>query len=103
MLHRDMASITVRVTPRSGRTAVEAGADGVVVRVRAAPEAGKATEEAARALAEALGVPPTRVRLRTRRSLADEDVRRRGALERGSAAPAARAVRPSAGVTSRFA
>jgi uncharacterized protein len=65
MLHRDMASITVRVTPRSGRTAVEAGGDGVVVRVRAAPEAGKATEEAARALADALGVPPTRVRLKT--------------------------------------
>jgi len=60
-----MASITVRVTPRSGRTEVEAGADGVVIRVRAAPEAGKATEEAARALADALGVPPTRVRLRT--------------------------------------
>jgi len=65
MLHRGMASITVRVTPRAGRTAVEAGAEGVVVRVRAAPEAGKATEEAARALADALGVPPTRVRLRT--------------------------------------
>jgi uncharacterized protein YggU (UPF0235/DUF167 family) len=60
-----MASITVRVTPRSGRTEVEAGGDGVVIRVRAAPEAGKATEEAARALAGALGVPPTRVRLRT--------------------------------------
>ena len=60
-----MTSITVRVTPRSGRTEVEAGADGVVIRVRAAPEAGKATEEAARALADALGVPPTRVRLRT--------------------------------------
>ena len=60
-----MASIRVRVTPRSGRTEVEAGADGVVIRVRAVPEAGKATEEAARALADALGVPPTRVRLRT--------------------------------------
>lgn len=60
-----MASIRVRVTPRSGRTEVEAGADGVVIRVRAAPEAGKATEEAARALADALGVPPTWVRLRT--------------------------------------
>ncbi len=35
------------------------------IRVRAAPEAGKATDEAARALADALGVPPTRVRLRT--------------------------------------
>jgi hypothetical protein len=65
MLHLDMASITVRVTPRSGRTAVENGPDGVVIRVRAAPEGGRATEQAARALADALGVPRTRVRLRT--------------------------------------
>ena len=65
MLHLDMASITVRVTPRSGRTAVENGPDGVVVRVRAAPEGGRATDEAARALADALGVPRTRVRLRS--------------------------------------
>ena len=65
MLHLAMASITVRVTPRSGRTAVENGPDGVVVRVRAAPEGGRATDEAARALAEALGVPRTRVRLRS--------------------------------------
>jgi uncharacterized protein YggU (UPF0235/DUF167 family) len=65
MLHLDMASITVRVAPRSGRTAVESGPEGLVVRVRAAPEGGRATEEAARALADALGVPRTRVRLRT--------------------------------------
>jgi uncharacterized protein YggU (UPF0235/DUF167 family) len=65
MLHLDMATITVRVTPRSGRTAVESGPEGVVVRVRAAPEGGRATEEAARALAERLGVPRTRVRLRS--------------------------------------
>ena len=63
MLHVDMAIITVRVAPRSGRTAVESGPDGVVV--RAAPEGGRATEEAARALAEALGVPWTRVRLQS--------------------------------------
>ena len=65
MLHLDMATITVRVTPRSGRTVVESGPEGVVVRVRAAPEGGRATEEAARALAERLGVPKTRVRLRS--------------------------------------
>ncbi len=65
MLHLDMASITVRVTPRSGRTAVENGPEGLVVRVRAAPEGGRATEEAARALADTLGVPRTRVRLRS--------------------------------------
>lgn len=61
-----MASITVRVTPRAGRTAVERGPGGeVLVRVRAAPAEGAATAEAARALAGALGVPPTTVRLRT--------------------------------------
>ncbi len=60
-----MASITVRVVPRSGRTKVEVGPDGVVVRVRSAPERGRATDEAARALADALGVAPGRVRLRT--------------------------------------
>ncbi len=60
-----MASVTVRVVPRSGRTAVEAGAGGIVVRVRAPAEAGRATEEARRALAEAARVPPSSVRLRT--------------------------------------
>jgi uncharacterized protein len=60
-----MSTITVRVTPRSGRSAVEVGAEGIVVRVRAAPEAGRATEEAARTLATALGVPRSTVRLRT--------------------------------------
>jgi uncharacterized protein len=64
MLHLDMASITVRVSPRSGRTAVEDGPAGIVVRVRSAAEEGRATDEAARALADALGVPRTRVRLR---------------------------------------
>lgn len=59
------ASITVRVTPRSGRTAVTAGPSGVVVRVRAAPEDGKATAEAKAALADALGVPNSAVRLRS--------------------------------------
>jgi uncharacterized protein YggU (UPF0235/DUF167 family) len=64
-----MGAIAVRVVPRSGRTLVEPGPGEVVVRVRAAPERGNANREAARALAEALGVPPTRVRLvRGRRS-----------------------------------
>jgi uncharacterized protein YggU (UPF0235/DUF167 family) len=65
MLHVAMGSITVRVTPRSGRTEVEEGPDGVIVRVRAAPEGGKATDEAAAALAATLGVSRTRVRLRS--------------------------------------
>jgi hypothetical protein len=59
------ASITVRVTPRSGRTGVDAGPAGIVVRVRATPEDGKATAEAAAALATALGVPKTAVSLRS--------------------------------------
>ena len=65
MLHRVMATITVRVTPRSGRTAVERGPSGVAIRVRAAPEGGRATAEATAALAHALGVPRTAVRLRS--------------------------------------
>jgi uncharacterized protein len=64
MLHRDMASITVRVTPRSSRTAVERGPSGLTIRVRAVPERGHATDEAAAALADALRVPRTDVRLR---------------------------------------
>ena len=53
------------MVPRSGRPAVELTAQGIVVRVRAAPEGGKATEEARRALADALGTPPSAVRLRS--------------------------------------
>ena len=64
MLHAAMGSVTVRVVPRAGRTAVEAS-DDVVIRVRAAPEGGRATAEAARALAAALGVAPSAVTLRT--------------------------------------
>jgi hypothetical protein len=58
-----MAKVTVRVMPRSGRSRVELGAEILVIRVRAAPEGGRATEEARRVLAEALHVAPTRVRL----------------------------------------
>ena len=56
---------TVRVVPRSGRTAVEVAADGAItIRVRAAPTGGQATREAARALAAHLDVPPSAVSLR---------------------------------------
>jgi uncharacterized protein YggU (UPF0235/DUF167 family) len=65
MLHPMEASITVRVTPRSGRTEVTAGPAGVAVRVRAAPEDGRATAEATAALAAALGVPRSAIRLRS--------------------------------------
>ena len=64
MLHAEVGSVTVRVVPRAGRTAVEVGSDGIVIRVRAAPERGRATEEARRALAEAVGVAPSSVSLR---------------------------------------
>jgi uncharacterized protein YggU (UPF0235/DUF167 family) len=61
-----MTSLTVRVTPRAGRTDVRAGPDGeVLVRVRAAPEGGKATAEAAEALAMLFGIPTRAVTLRT--------------------------------------
>ena len=59
-----MGLVTVRVAPRSGRTAVEVDERGILVRVRAAPEAGRATEAARRALADALGVPASSTRLR---------------------------------------
>jgi uncharacterized protein YggU (UPF0235/DUF167 family) len=65
MLH-PVANLRVRVVPRSGRTAVERGPGSeVVVRVRAAPQAGRATAEAAGALAAATGLPKSAVSLRT--------------------------------------
>ncbi len=63
MLHGGMVRVTVRVVPRSDRTAVEVGPGGIRVRVRSAPERGRATEEARRALARALGVGASAVRL----------------------------------------
>jgi len=63
MLHGEMGTVTVRVVPRSGRSTVEGGPGELRVRVRAAAEGGKATEEARRVLATALGIAPSRVRL----------------------------------------
>ena len=72
-----MGAVTVRVVPRSGRTVVEADPRGLVVRVRTAPEGGRATEEARRVLAAAAGVPASLVRLRSggrsRRKVFDVD------------------------------
>jgi uncharacterized protein YggU (UPF0235/DUF167 family) len=65
MLHAEMGAVTVRVVPRAGRTSIEVGEPGIVVRVRSVPEGVRATEEARRSLAEALGVPASAVRLRT--------------------------------------
>ena len=65
MLHPDMAVLTVRVRPGSARTGVEARpGHPVLIRVRAPAEAGRANEEAMRALARAVGVPRSSVRLR---------------------------------------
>jgi uncharacterized protein YggU (UPF0235/DUF167 family) len=59
-----MRTYTVRVVPRSGRTAVEVAPDGsLTIRVRSAPTEGQANREAARALAAHLDVPPTTVSL----------------------------------------
>lgn len=55
--------VGVRVKPRS-RTGVSLTEQGLVVGVAAAPVQGRATEEACRALAAALGVPPSAVKLR---------------------------------------
>jgi len=58
-------TVAVGVIPRSPRPGVVVEERGLVIRVRAAPEGGRATEEARRRLAEALGVSPSTVRLRT--------------------------------------
>jgi uncharacterized protein (TIGR00251 family) len=81
------ARITVRVTPRSSRDAVEAGEGGVLsVRVTAPPDDGKANAAVCRVVADALGVPKSGVavvRGHTARTktlevagLADDEVRR---------------------------
>lgn len=60
-----MATISVRVIPRSSRRQVESAPGGVTIRVQSPPAGGRATEEARRALAEALGLSPGRVSLRS--------------------------------------
>ena len=64
MLHAEMGLVTVRVGPRSSGASVGLDDRGILVWVRAAPEDGRATEEARRAPAEALGVPGSGVSLR---------------------------------------
>jgi uncharacterized protein YggU (UPF0235/DUF167 family) len=59
-----VTNVTVRVVPRSDRTGVDLSSGRIVIRVRAAPREGRATEEAGRALAKALDVPASAVTLR---------------------------------------
>jgi uncharacterized protein (TIGR00251 family) len=58
------ARITVRLTPRGGRNAID-GWDGETLRVRvaSAPVDGKANDALMRLLAKALGLAPSRVNL----------------------------------------
>jgi hypothetical protein len=61
----DGCTVEVRVVPRSSRADVTAGPAGLRVRVHAPAEGGRATREAASRLADALGVPRSRVSLRS--------------------------------------
>ena len=52
------AAVTVRVTPRAGRTAIAGERDGVLlVRLAAAPVDGAANDALVTVIADALGVP----------------------------------------------
>jgi uncharacterized protein YggU (UPF0235/DUF167 family) len=81
----DVGSVTVRVQPRSPRPGVAVRGSEVLVRVRAAPVEGRATEEARRVLAEALRVPASSVTLRSgarsRTKIFDVEGVDRGAVE----------------------
>jgi uncharacterized protein YggU (UPF0235/DUF167 family) len=59
--------VAVQVRPKS-RPGIDLTDVGLVIRVGAAPEKGRATDEARRALANALDVPPSAVSLRTGRT-----------------------------------
>jgi uncharacterized protein YggU (UPF0235/DUF167 family) len=60
-----VGTLSGQVTPRAGRTEVTASGRVVLIRVKAPAVEGRATDEARHALAAALGIAPSRVRLRT--------------------------------------
>jgi hypothetical protein len=83
-----VAYLKVRVTPKARGNSVEGWSGDVLrVRVQAVPERGKANEAVCRLLAEAIGVPASRVSLRRGESsrekllfidgLSDAELRRR--------------------------
>ncbi len=57
------SEISVRVTPKASRNAIEAGEDGLRIYVTTAPEGGKANAEVRKLLAKALGVAPSSLSL----------------------------------------
>jgi uncharacterized protein (TIGR00251 family) len=70
----ESAEIQVRVTPRSSRSRCEGG-EPVRVWVTAPPVDGQANEAVVRTLAEALGVPRSRVRIVRGEASRDKTVR----------------------------
>ncbi|MGB3316754.1 MAG: DUF167 domain-containing protein [Albidovulum sp.] len=62
-LARPGAEIPVRVTPKASRNAIAAEGDAIRVYVTTVPEGGKANAAVVKLLAEALGVPKTRLKL----------------------------------------
>jgi len=62
-LARPGQEIAVRVTPRAARAGISLDGELVKIAVTEAPERGRATRAAIKALAKALGVPPSRLEL----------------------------------------
>ncbi len=59
-----MANLKVRVSPGAREDAIAGWQDDLLrLRVRAAPEKGRANEDACRLIAQVLGVPPSAVRV----------------------------------------